>query len=334
MSEVGVRRSRLVPSAALQALAGHELRPGCRNAVYALAMAKAKPPIVHLDDQSLNIFTDGSSYNHPRRGGIGILYVDTDENGHERLVEYCPDGYRSATNNEMELVACIEALTEAMGRRFHVDLSAKSKIVIYTDSLYVVNGFQSAKFQWSRDRWRTRDGNPVLHAVQWKELLKRVEKTGKRVEIVWHKGHSSSNPHNKTADKLAKASAGNATRAPLGHVKVRRKITDQEEVRGSVELTGQLITIRVITDRLLRPQKLYVYKYEVMSPHSPYHGCVDRIFSEHLLSAGHTYVVRVNDNTKTPRITKVRRRLEPLAEPTLTRPQLGDAVGGRNGKLE
>lgn len=282
---------------------GRELRPTL------CSMAKAKPRPVHLDDGALNVFTDGSSYDHPRRGGVGILFVDVDENGEERLVEYCPPGYRSATNNEMELVACIEALTEVMGRRFHVDLTTKSKIVIYTDSQYVASSFQSARFQWSRNRWQTRDGNPVLHAVQWKELLKRAEKTGKRVEIVWHKGHSSSNPHNNIADKLAKASASNAVRAPLGHVKVRRKITDQEEVRGSVELTGQLMTIRIITDQLLRPQMQYTYKYEVMSPRSQYRGCVDRIFSEYLLSAGHTYVVRVNETTKTPRITKVYREL-------------------------
>jgi len=272
-------------------------------------MVKATPPPVHLDDRALSIFTDGSSYGHPRRGGVGILFVDVDENGDERLVEHCPPGYRNATNNEMELMACIEALTEATGRRFHVDPATKSKVVIYTDSRYVADGFGSARFQWARNRWQTRDSNPVLHAVQWKQLLKLAEKTGKRVEIVWHKGHSSSNPHNKIADRLAKASASNALQAPLGHVKVRRKITDQEEVRGSVQLTGQLMTIHVITDKLLRPHKQYTYKYEVMSPRSQYFGSVDRIFSTHLLSAGHTYVVRVNDNTRTPRITKVYREI-------------------------
>lgn len=87
-------------------------------------MARAKPPPVHLDDRALNIFTDGSSYNHPRRGGIDILFVDVDDNGDERLIEHCPPGYRNATNNEMELAACVEALTEAMGRRFPVDLTS------------------------------------------------------------------------------------------------------------------------------------------------------------------------------------------------------------------
>jgi len=46
-------------------------------------------------------------------------------------------------------------------------------------------------------------------------------------------------------------------------------------------------------------------KYEAMSSRSRYRGFADRIFSEHLLSTGHTYVVRVNDNKGRPRITKV-----------------------------
>lgn len=267
-------------------------------------MVKAKPPTVHLDDRALNIFTDGSSYSRPRRGGIGILYVDVDENGQEKTHDYSPPGYQGASNNDMELRACIEALTEAVSRHFPIDISGKSKIVIYTDSQYVASRFQQARFQWPRSHWQTRDGNPVQHAVLWKELIRRADRTEKRVEIIWRKGHSSSNPHNKVADRLAKSSAGNAVRPPLAQVKVRRKKSSKQEERGSVALTGQRMTIRIITDQWLPVQKMFVYKYEVVSQRSQYCGFVDRIFSEHLLSAGHTYSVRVNDDSKRPRITK------------------------------
>jgi hypothetical protein len=49
------------------------------------------------------------------------------------------------------------------------------------------------------------------------------------------------------------------------------------------------------------------FKYEVLSRRSPYVGKVDFIWTERgtHLRAGHTYRVRVNENTKTPRILKV-----------------------------
>jgi len=116
-------------------------------------------------------------------------------------------------------------------------------------------------------------------------------------------------PPQQVADRLAKSSAGNAVRPPLAHVKVRRKKSSRQEERGSVALTGQRMTIRIITDQWLPVQKMFVYKYEVVSQRSQYCGFVDRIFSEHLLSAGHTYSVRVNDDSKRPWITKMFREV-------------------------
>ncbi len=48
-----------------------------------------------------------------------------------------------------------------------------SSIEIYTDSLYIVNNYKSAMFEWSGKRWRNRDGRPVANADLWKELIKR-----------------------------------------------------------------------------------------------------------------------------------------------------------------
>lgn len=49
------------------------------------------------------------------------------------------------------------------------------------------------------------------------------------------------------------------------------------------------------------------FKYEVMTKRSPYYGKVDYIWAEAgtPLRAGHIYRVRVNSDTRAPRIVKV-----------------------------
>lgn len=86
-----------------------------------------------LEEKALNIYTDGSCYESPRMGGVGYLFVSVDEQGQPRIHEECPPGWRSATNNQMELQACIEALSLALGRHSPIDMAKFDKIVIRTD---------------------------------------------------------------------------------------------------------------------------------------------------------------------------------------------------------
>jgi hypothetical protein len=44
--------------------------------------------VEYLDDRDLNIYTDGSSYSGPRRGGVGILFVTVDDEGNEQTEAY------------------------------------------------------------------------------------------------------------------------------------------------------------------------------------------------------------------------------------------------------
>ena len=195
------------------------------------------------DENAINIYTDGSSYSGPWQGGLGIVFVTVDRDGNEVVEEHQPQGYRGATNNQMELQACIEALELLMRGRTNIDLDRFRKIIIKTDSMYVTDSYGRAMFGWSRNHWRTREGRPINNATQWKELLKRVKGTGKRVEFRWVEGHRDS-AHNKTADKLAKRSAKGVTKAPLGVSSVRRKLTEKSIEVGSVQVQGQDLTIR------------------------------------------------------------------------------------------
>lgn len=58
-------------------------------------------------EDALNIHTDGASLSNPRRGGIGIHYIVINAAGDEEWIDECPLGYKQATNNEMELMACM-----------------------------------------------------------------------------------------------------------------------------------------------------------------------------------------------------------------------------------
>ncbi len=261
-----------------------------------------------IEEQTLNIFTDGSSYQKPRRGGIGIKLVYVDHNGKEEI-EDIPVFYsfKGATNNQMELQACLTALDEAMKSEL---LQRARKVLIFTDSNYVVKNYQNALFNWSRHRWQTMDNNPVLNAELWKKLLRAVKRIGKRVEIRWIKGHAK-NEHNRAVDKLAKTSAKSPlSKDPLSIVSVRRKKTKKMTDIGSVEMKGQRLLIRIITDEYLPTHKKYKFKYEVVSKGSKYYGNVDQIFADFPLRAGHEYQVTLNKNTKTPRILKVIEEIE------------------------
>ncbi len=258
-----------------------------------------------LNEDALNIYTDGSSYNSPRRGGIGIRFITIDEQGQEDVEDWSPPGYESATNNEMELKACIVALQEVKRREMAKGLNG---IIIHTDSQYVCGHYKKAIFEWPKNRWNRRSGAPVLNAKLWKELVRAIKSARCRVEIKWVKGHSK-DQHNKAVDKLAKNSAKSAVLPALSQVSVRRKKTAESILLGSVGLTGQRLSIRIVTCEFLTTQKVWKLKYEVISKASPYFGKVDFIFSDELLKDGHSYYVRVNTDVTNPRVIKVFREL-------------------------
>lgn len=260
------------------------------------------PLVINHDETALSIYVDGSCLSRPRRGGIGFRFLYVDEHGNEVLEDICPPGFKKATNQEMELRACIEALQEAV-RRF--DLSKFSKIDIYSDSDYVVSNIKFARGVWPKTKWVTNygRGSPVLNVELWRQLVKVEQSTGKKVQYYWVKGHSI-NIHNRAVDKLARKSAKNASRSPLRTTSVRRKTSRKSTKRGSVGVHGQRLTIRVIEVERLRSQKLWKYRYEVVSRHSAYFQCVDIAFSAILLRDGHTYLVTLNKNQSNPTIMK------------------------------
>lgn len=137
------------------------------------------------EKQIVEIFTDGACRGNPGPGGWGALLRYDD---HEKKL--C-GGEMDTTNNRMELLAAIKALSA---------LKRPCKIILTTDSQYVRLGITEWLADWKRRDWKKSDRKPVKNADLWQMLDQEVQ----RHEISWHwvKGHAG-HPENEIADELA-----------------------------------------------------------------------------------------------------------------------------------
>jgi len=137
-----------------------------------------------IKKNTLYIYTDGSSYSGPRKGGIGIIYVFMDAAGEEKVIQCEEYGYKQATNNMVELHAVITGLKGVLEQEFEIKYNL---IEVRTDSMYVKENYKRALFNWSKEKWLSRYGKPIENAEQWKLLVKLLPKLKCKVEIVWIK---------------------------------------------------------------------------------------------------------------------------------------------------
>ena len=141
------------------------------------------------------IYTDGASRGNPGPGGYGAVLLYVDPAGVEHRKELSC-GYRSTTNNRMELLAVIVAL-EALLRPCQVE--------VHSDSQYVVNAFNQHWVQgWLKKGWKNSQKQPVKNVDLWKRLL--AAKEPHQVSWVWVKGHAG-HELNERCDQLATEAA-------------------------------------------------------------------------------------------------------------------------------
>lgn len=134
---------------------------------------------------SIEIYTDGACSGNPGPGGWGAVLR---WNGHEKEMS---GGEEDTTNNRMEMMAVIKAL-EALRK--------PSKVALYTDSKYVMQGVNEWLAGWKAKGWKTASKKPVKNQDLWQRIDSLIETH--TVTFHWVKGHAG-HPENERADKLA-----------------------------------------------------------------------------------------------------------------------------------
>lgn len=256
-----------------------------------------------IDEESLNIFTDGSSYpNKKRAAGIGMRFVWVNDLGNEETEDYAPPGWKSATVDEMEIKACSVAISEA--KRIFQDLKRFKRVLIFSDSRYVVDSYFKAMNIWSKSRWLGFNKMPVSNIDLWKELRKEVMSCPIRIDIEWVKAHKS-NIHNRAADKLAKMSASVPVNKPLSISETTKKWSDRKTIRGCVPMLGQETKIRIVSREYITKAKTNRYRYEVIDPDNDCYKDLDFVYCATNLSRNKCYQVRFNTDQTKPSIDEV-----------------------------
>ncbi|MBQ3658472.1 MAG: ribonuclease HI [Bacteroidales bacterium] len=132
------------------------------------------------------IYTDGASRGNPGPGGYGVVLLS---GPYRREIS---EGFKSTTNNRMELLAVIIGL-EALKKD-------GMNVTIYSDSQYVVNSVEKGwVFGWVKKNFKGKKNSDL-----WKRFLEIYNRH--KVKFVWIKGHNETK-ENERCDRLAVAAA-------------------------------------------------------------------------------------------------------------------------------
>ena len=137
----------------------------------------------------IKIYTDGSCLENPGNGGWAAIIIN---NGQKTNIK---GSKKNTTNNQMELLAPIEALKK---------IPKGSKVQIFTDSKYVKSGITEWIFNWKKNGWKTANKQEVKNKDLWTEL----DVLANEFEISWNwvKAHSTDELNNEV-DLIAKQAA-------------------------------------------------------------------------------------------------------------------------------
>lgn len=134
----------------------------------------------------VDMFTDGACSGNPGPGGWGVLLR---YGAHEKELS---GGEAATTNNRMEMQAVIEGLSA---------VKPPCRIVLHTDSRYVMDGVTKYLRNWKAKGWKTADKKPVKNVDLWQKLDTLLPLHD--IDWVWVKGHAG-HAENERVDALAR----------------------------------------------------------------------------------------------------------------------------------
>lgn len=140
------------------------------------------------------VYTDGCCCSNGRRrarAGIGVYWGP----GHPLNVGIRLPGRQ--TNQRAEIHAACKAIEQARAQNI-------KKLVLYTDSMFTINGITNWVQGWKKNGWRTSAGKEVIN----KEDFVGLEKLVQGMDIQWmHVPGHSGFVGNEEADRLAREGA-------------------------------------------------------------------------------------------------------------------------------
>lgn len=135
----------------------------------------------------ITIYTDGASRGNPGPGGYGAVLISGGK------IKELSCGYRKTTNNRMELMGVIAALSALKKEGLNITL--------YTDSQYIVKAVKEGWLaKWIATNFAGGKKNKDLW-VKFYDLYKRHT-----MKFIWVKGHAD-NEYNNRCDVLATTAA-------------------------------------------------------------------------------------------------------------------------------
>ncbi len=135
---------------------------------------------------TIKIYTDGACSGNPGPGGWGAILHWND---HEKELS---GGEGETTNNRMEMMAVIQALSALKNE--------KTPVTIYTDSKYVMDGATQWLEGWKARGWKGANKKSVKNQDLWEQIDSLIQRFN--VTFIWVKGHNG-HEMNERVDKLA-----------------------------------------------------------------------------------------------------------------------------------
>ena len=169
----------------------------------------------------------------------------------------------NTTNNRMELTWAITWLEK---------LTKKSKVNLYTDSQYTINGIEKwwAK-KWKANSWMRTKSEKATNYDLWDRLLNVVEKHDVKFNWVkWHNGHIE----NERCDELATEQIlANSKFAKEDKGDLIKKVLNQN-IDKSIKITGEwqacrkcwTNVVKAIPKKKSTKNKSYYYRYYLNCP--------------------------------------------------------------------
>ena len=145
------------------------------------------------------IYTDGSCVGNGKSvnsGGFGVVVLDNDE----KLLYNYSKRCENTTNNREELKAILYSFLNH-GINIYNTTGTQSVPVVYSDSSYCVNTFNTWMFNWANNNWIKSDKKTPENLDLIQAYYDWYQK-GYRIDLRKIKGHAG-HKWNEMADQLA-----------------------------------------------------------------------------------------------------------------------------------